>query len=69
MADPLFPTGSHHEKLARDAGRYRWAREQSPDVLLDLYMDIPGNASPEEWDEAIDRAMARSSTGGANGKA
>ena len=42
----------------RQALRYLWVREQSPDKLLGIYMDFPGNATPEEWDAAIDKAMS-----------
>lgn len=41
-----------------DAERYRWLRGQQPDSLFDLYMDIPENPSPEQFDAAVDHARS-----------
>lgn len=41
----------------KDAERYRWARQQPMDTLLDLYVGTPDNA-PEQLDAAIDAAMS-----------
>ena len=41
----------------RDAARYRWAIQQEPDVLFDIYMDLLAGATPEQWTAAIDAAM------------
>lgn len=41
----------------RDADRYRWARQKSMSDLFDLYMTLADDATPEEFDAAIDNAM------------
>lgn len=51
---PLLPYAPQDVK---DSARYRWAREQPADVLLDLYLGME-DENPALLDSLIDNAMA-----------
>lgn len=57
---PLFAAPVVQPDDSKDAERYRWLRGNldNEDALTDLYHDAGASPTPEEFDAAIDAAMA-----------